>query len=145
MHLEIGFCEHFCVGMTFLIPGTIGKGSWVKNIPSWRSCVYYEQLFHLVQWSVCRRCHCSSRDKFFLPKVTGILWTLDQLHYLWGINCFGNDHDTTFNLSVSVWKFTHTFLPPLYIVHFRQDISYAVSSRQLNIVVGDWESHVALI
>ena len=25
MHLEIGFCEHYCVQMTFLIPGTIGK------------------------------------------------------------------------------------------------------------------------
>ena len=25
MHLEIGFCEHFCVQVTILFPGTTGK------------------------------------------------------------------------------------------------------------------------
>ena len=25
MHLEIVFCKHYCVQMSFLIPGTIGK------------------------------------------------------------------------------------------------------------------------
>ena len=56
----------------------------------WEVCVNYEQLFHPVQCSACRICQCSSRDKFVLPEVTGILSLSDQLHYLWGINCFGN-------------------------------------------------------
>ena len=30
MHLEKGFCEHFCVQMSFLIPGTIGK-RWLER------------------------------------------------------------------------------------------------------------------
>ena len=50
----------------------------------------YEQLFHPVQCSVCRICQCSSRDKFVLPEVTGILSFSDQFHCLWGINYFGN-------------------------------------------------------
>ena len=33
MHLGIGSCEHFWVQITFLIPSTIGKGSWGKDLP----------------------------------------------------------------------------------------------------------------
>ena len=33
MHLEIGFCEHYCVQMSFLIPGTIGKRYSVGEHP----------------------------------------------------------------------------------------------------------------
>ena len=50
----------------------------------------YERLFHPVQCTACRKCQCSWRDKLALPEVTGILSFSDQLHYLWGINCFGN-------------------------------------------------------
>ena len=50
----------------------------------------YEQLFHAVQFTACWICQCSWRDKFILPKVTDILSILEQLLYLWGINCFGN-------------------------------------------------------
>ena len=50
----------------------------------------YEQLFYPVQCTVCRICQCSSGDKLVLTEVTGFLSTSDQLHYLWGINCFGN-------------------------------------------------------
>ena len=53
-------------------------------------CVNYEQLFHPVQCTACRICHCSSRDKLVLPEVTGLLSYSDQPQYLWGINCFGN-------------------------------------------------------
>ena len=42
----------------------------------------YEQLFHPVQCTACRICQCSSRDKMFLPEVTGILSFSDQPHYL---------------------------------------------------------------
>ena len=55
-----------------------------------RVCVKYKQLFHSVQCTACRICQCSSRDKLVLPEVTGIPSFSDQLHYLWGINCFGN-------------------------------------------------------
>ena len=55
-----------------------------------RVCFNYEQLFHPVQCTACRICHCSSRDKLVLPEVTGTLLISDQLHYLSGINCFGN-------------------------------------------------------
>ena len=50
----------------------------------------YEHLFHPVQCIACRICQCSSRDKLVLPEVTAYLSISDQLHYLWGINCFGN-------------------------------------------------------
>ena len=53
-------------------------------------CFNYEGLFHPVQCTACRICQCSSRDKLVLPEVTGILSISDQLHCLWGINCFGN-------------------------------------------------------
>ena len=53
-------------------------------------CVNYEQLFHPVQCTVCRICQCSSRDKLVLLEVTGIMSFSDQVHYLWGINCFDN-------------------------------------------------------
>ena len=55
-----------------------------------RVCVLHEQLFRPVQCTACRKCQCSSRNKLVLPEVTGILSISDQLHYLWGINCFGN-------------------------------------------------------
>ena len=45
-------------------------------------CVIYEQLFHPVQYIACRICQCSSRDKFVLPEVTGVLSILDHFHYL---------------------------------------------------------------
>ena len=50
----------------------------------------YEQLFHPVQCTACRICQCSSRDRLVLPKVTDVLSISDKLHYLWGINCYGN-------------------------------------------------------
>ena len=45
-------------------------------------CFIYEQLFHLVQYTACRICQSSSRDKLFLPEVKGILSFSYQLHYL---------------------------------------------------------------
>ena len=51
------------------------------SIPD-RVCVNYEQLFHPVQYTACRICQCSSRNRLVLPKVTGILTISDQVHYL---------------------------------------------------------------
>ena len=53
-------------------------------------CFSSEQLFLPVQWTACKRCQCRSIDKVALSRVIGILSTLDQLHCLWGTNCFGN-------------------------------------------------------
>ena len=53
-------------------------------------CFKYEQLIHPVQCTACRICQCSSWDKLVLPEVTGILPIPDQLHCIWGINCFSN-------------------------------------------------------
>ena len=33
MHLEIGFCEHYCVQMTFLVPGRTGKRQLGREHP----------------------------------------------------------------------------------------------------------------
>ena len=33
----------------------------------------YAQLFHPVQCTACKICHCSSRDRLVLPEVTDIL------------------------------------------------------------------------
>ena len=62
-----------------------------------RICFDYEQLFDPVQCTACRLCQCSSRDKLVLPELAGFLAFSDQLHYLWGINCFGNGtrHNST--------------------------------------------------
>ena len=53
-------------------------------------CFNYEQLFHPVQSTACGICQCSSRDKIVWSEVTSILSFSYQLHYLRGINCFGN-------------------------------------------------------
>ena len=51
------------------------------SIPD-RVCFNYEQLFHPVHCTACKKCQCSSRDRFVLPELTGILSISDQLHYL---------------------------------------------------------------
>ena len=33
MHLEVNFCEDYCVQMKFSVPGKIGKCSWGKEHP----------------------------------------------------------------------------------------------------------------
>ena len=45
-------------------------------------CVNYEQLFHPVQSTACRKCQGSSKDKLALPEVTSILSISDQIHYV---------------------------------------------------------------
>ena len=91
MHLELGFCKHYCVQMKFSFPCTIGKCSWGKEHPFLTEYVLnYEHLYPPVQGTACRLCRCSRRDKLVLPEVTGILSNLDQLPHLWGMNCFGN-------------------------------------------------------
>ena len=45
-------------------------------------CFKNEQLFHPVQCTACRICHCSSGDKLVLPELTGVLSFSDQFHYL---------------------------------------------------------------
>ena len=42
----------------------------------------YEQLFHPVQCTAYRICQGSSREKLFLPEVTGILSIREQIRYL---------------------------------------------------------------
>ena len=86
-------------------------------------CVNYEQFFHPVQRTACRICQCSSRDKLVLPKVTGCSVTFRSASLSLRYKLLLYRYMTIFNLSESVWKFTHTFLLPLYFVHFRRDIS----------------------
>ena len=88
--LEIVFCKHYCVQMTLLVPGTIGKCSLEITSILDGVCFTYEQLFHPVFCTACRICHCSSIDKLVLPRATGILTISDQLHHICVMNCFGN-------------------------------------------------------
>ena len=44
-------------------------------------CVKHEQLFHPVQRTACRICHCSLRDKIVSPEVTGIQSISDKVQY----------------------------------------------------------------
>ena len=66
MHLEIGVCEHYCVQMTFVILGTIGKCSGGKKTSILdRVCLNYENPVmkitnHPVQCTACTMCQCSS-------------------------------------------------------------------------------------
>ena len=45
-------------------------------------CYTYEQLFHPVQCTACKRCQGSSTDKLVLSRALGVLSTLNQIHYL---------------------------------------------------------------
>ena len=76
-------------------------------------CFNFEQLLHPRQCTTCRICQCSSKNKLALPEVTGILSISDELHYASVINGFDKRYTTIFNITVSVWKFTHTFRLPL--------------------------------
>ena len=122
MHLEIGFCLE--IGSNHIFNPVYNRKTLMRKKTSILeiACFTYEQLFHPVQCIACRICQCSSRDRLVLPKVTGILSIAYQLHYLWGIKCFGNG-TRQFSTCVSVWKFTRTSLLTLYNVHFRKDIS----------------------
>ena len=80
-----------------------------------RVCFNYEQLFHPVQCTACRICQCSSTNKLVLPEVTAILSILDQLHYVCGINCFGNGtRKNSTCLYPSEWS--HTLFSHHYIL-----------------------------
>ena len=84
-------------------------------------CVNYEQLFHPVQCTGCRKCQCSSRDKLVLPELTGILSFSDPLQYLWGINCFRNG---TRQYSTCLYQFgsLHIFFSYHYILSILGEI-----------------------
>ena len=90
MHLEIGFCEHYCVQMTISIPGTIEKCSLEREHPFLTEIVSIMNSCFIQYNAPLVECQCSSRDRLVLPEVTGILTISDQVHYLRGINCFGN-------------------------------------------------------
>ena len=117
MHSEKIFFENFCVQMTILIPGTIGKWSVEKKTSILDSvCFDYEQLFHSVQCTACRLCRrfqYISKDKLVLSKMAGILSFSDQLHYLWAINCVGNG-----TLLYSIGLFYSGSLHILFSYHF---------------------------
>ena len=56
----------------FLNPGYNRKMLMRKRTSNLdKVCFNYEQLFHPVQCTACRICQGSSRDKLFLPEVTG--------------------------------------------------------------------------
>ena len=91
MHLEIGFCEQLLCSNDIFNPVSNRKMfRRIRTSNLVRVCFNYEQFFHPVQCTACKICQCSSRDKLFLPEVTGILSLSDQLHHVSGINCFGN-------------------------------------------------------
>ena len=79
-------CSHDNCNPVYNRKMLIGKRTSILD----RVCFNYEQLFHPVQCTACRICQCSSRDRLVPSEVTGILTISDQVHYLWGINCFGN-------------------------------------------------------
>ena len=70
MDLETGFCEHYCVQMTFF-----NSGNNLKLLMRRRTsildgvCVNYEHLFQPLQCTACKICQCSSQDTFVLPEV----------------------------------------------------------------------------
>ena len=86
-------------------------------------CVNYEQLFHPDQCTACRLCQCSSRDKLALSEVTGIPSSLDQVLYLWNINCFGNG---TRQYSVCLYQSgsLHILLSYHYVLSILGDIFF---------------------
>ena len=53
-------------------------------------CFNYEQLFQPAQCTASRICLGSFIDKHFSWRASFILSFSDQLHYLRGLNCFGN-------------------------------------------------------
>ena len=120
MHLEIGFCEYYFVQMTFLHPGIIGRSSWGKEHPFLTEFVLFMNS-------------CFIRYNAPLVVFVNLAQEINLFRQKWLVFCHFQIKFTIFevqtvsvtaifNLSVSVWKFTHTFLLPVYIGHFRRDI-----------------------
>ena len=86
----MGFCEHYCVQMTFLVPVTIGKCSWGKEHPFLTEVVLIINNCFIQYNAPLVECQCMSGDKLVLPEVTGTLSFSDHFQYFWGINCYGN-------------------------------------------------------
>ena len=55
-----------------------------------RVCFNYEQLFHLIQCSACRKCQCSSRRERAWQEVFCIQSILTPFQYFWDTCCFDN-------------------------------------------------------
>ena len=53
------------------------------------ACFTYEQMFRPVKCTACKICQCSSKTELVLSRVTAVLSTPDQPHYLRGIICSG--------------------------------------------------------
>ena len=70
MHLDLGFCDHFCDQMITLIAKAIG------NCPLEGKHL----LFNPLQDTICEICQSSPIDKFVLPRASDILSFSDQHH-----------------------------------------------------------------
>ena len=100
-----------------------------------KSCFNKEQLFHPLQWTGCKKCQGSSIDRLVLPRVTGVLPTSDQPHYLWGISYFGNGRRQYSTCRNQSWSSHITFLLPFYVVHFRQEFFLGKQPSQCLVIV----------
>ena len=113
MHLEIGFCEHYCVQMTLSIPGTIEKCSlerehqflteFVLNI---NSCFIQHNVLLVEYINAAQKINSFCQERL-------VFWQF-QNNFI-----FLNDKIQLVCISLEV----HTYFYRLYIVHFKQDIS----------------------
>ena len=75
--------------MIISIQETMGKCSLEREYPfSTRFVLFTNSCFirYNTAWKICQ---CNSIDELVLLRVTDVLSTSDQLHYIWGPNCFG--------------------------------------------------------
>ena len=80
-------------------------------------CCVYEQLLHPVQCTAWKTRQCNSIDIFSLPRMSGILSNLGQLHYFWGENCFRYATRKYSNCLYQSWRL-HTLLS----YHYKKSI-----------------------
>ena len=112
MHSNVGFCEHYCGQMITLTSDTIGK--W----PLKREHLFLMEfvlLLTVVPSSTMHRFKYMSMECNRKTQFAGSEWysvsfrlTSSSLRY----KLFWQRYTTIFNLSVSVMKYTHTFLLP---------------------------------
>ena len=116
----MSFCELYCTQMTFLIPGTIGKCSLEKEHPfltkvdSITNGCFIKDNAPLVK---------TQQINWFCTRATGILSTSDQLHYLWGITCFGTGTRQFWDCLYKSWS--------LHILFFYQYILSILGKKNL--------------
>ena len=122
MHTKKDFCEHNCVQKTFLFLCTIGKCSIERELPFLTqfvivvtNCVIQNNALP-EKYVIIAHQICWHSKKFIEFRLSQFNFRIFQFYQFYIVSVA-----VSICLSVSIWLFTHTFLPPLIFVQFNQE------------------------